>query len=156
MEAFAVMTDFERRLRAAMESAVANEQPPGNLVQQVRRRHRRHATRVGAAGAAAFAVIAILVPLGIGASGHGSDPAGRHRAGAAPTVYVAYPNLGKGGPSPRSASLPARPKPIRLPAFVTPRSPGRENLYVATRTRSSRSARQPTPPASRSAQPAAP
>jgi len=26
------MTDFERRLRAAMESAVANEQPPGNLV----------------------------------------------------------------------------------------------------------------------------
>src|SRR5690348_18283529 len=86
------MTDFERRLRAAMESAVADKQPPGNLVQQVRRRHRRHTARVGVAGAAAVAVVAVLVPVGIGAVGHAPGPAGRHRPRAAPAVYVAYPN----------------------------------------------------------------
>ena len=32
------MTDFEARLHAEMESAVASEQPPGNLIEAVRRR----------------------------------------------------------------------------------------------------------------------
>ena len=88
------MTDFERRLRAAMASAVANEQPPGNLIQQVRRRHRRHTARVTVAGAAAVAVAAVLVPVGIRASGHGSGPAGPTGRGR-PTVYAAYPITGQ-------------------------------------------------------------
>ena len=92
MEALAVMTDFERRLRAAMQSAVADKQPPGNLVQQVQRRHRRHTARIAMAGTAAVAVVAVLVPVGIGAVGHAPGPAGRHRPPTAPTVYVAYPN----------------------------------------------------------------
>src|SRR5436309_15965350 len=92
MEAFAVMTEFERRLQAAMESAVATEQPPRDLVQQVRRRHRRHTARAGVAGAAAVAVVAVLIPVGIGAVGHAPGPAARHRPRAAPAAYVAYPS----------------------------------------------------------------
>src|SRR5690242_6269910 len=130
------MTDFERRLRAAMESAVANEQPPGNLVQQVRRRHRRHTARVGVAGAAAVAVVAVLVPVGIGASGDGSGPAGRHRPRAAPAVYVAYPNpnpykLGTIIPISVATNKPGTP--IRLPfnGEIASALDGR-TLYVAT------------------------
>ena len=84
------MTDFESQLRAAMESAVASRQPPGNLVQQVRRRHRRHVLRVAVAGAAAVAVVAFLIPVGAGALGHISGPAAKHPRKAAPTLYVAY------------------------------------------------------------------
>jgi YVTN family beta-propeller protein len=61
-EAFAVMDDFERRLRAAMESAVASEQPPGNLAGLVRRRHRRHVARVAVAVAAVIAAALAAVP----------------------------------------------------------------------------------------------
>src|SRR5690348_15862103 len=114
-EAFAVMTDFERRLRAAMESAVANQQPPRNLIQQVRRRHRRRTARVGVAGAAAAAAVAVLVPVGIRATGHGSGPAGPHRPKARPTVYVVYPQAPKAGtivPIRIAAGKPG--KPIRL------------------------------------------
>ena len=35
-------------------------------------------------------MIAVLVPLGIGSSGHAPGPAGRHRSSTGPTVYVAY------------------------------------------------------------------
>src|SRR5579859_567685 len=84
------MTDFEMRLRAAMAAAVANEQPPRNLIQQVRRRHRRHTARVTVAGAASVAAAAVLVPVGIGAVGHGSAPAGRSRPEAGPAVYAAF------------------------------------------------------------------
>src|SRR5690242_5813744 len=91
------MTDLERRLQAAMESAVASEHPPRNLIEQVRRRHRRHTARVGVAGAAAVAVVAVLVPVSIRAAGHGPGPAGPNGPGIRPTVYVAYPNVGKAG-----------------------------------------------------------
>src|SRR5215467_5145734 len=130
------MTDFERRLRAAMESAVANEQPPGNLVQQVQRRHRRHTARIATAGTAAVAVVAVLVPVGIGAIGHAPGPTGQHRPPTAPTVYVAYPNR---NPSKLGAIIPIsiatnRPgKPIRLPfnGEIASTLDGR-TLYVAT------------------------
>jgi len=55
------MTDFERRLRAAM--AAATEPPPAGLLAGIRRRHRRHRRRVGAACLAGVAAAAIAVPL---------------------------------------------------------------------------------------------
>ena len=57
------MTDFEERLRAAMEGSVAGEQPPGHLIERVRRRHRWHLARVSCAGIAiAMAVVAMIPP----------------------------------------------------------------------------------------------
>jgi hypothetical protein len=56
------MTDFEDRLRAAMESSVAAEYPPGDLIARVRRRHRRHTVRLGVAWATAAVAAAVLVP----------------------------------------------------------------------------------------------
>ena len=53
------MTDFENRLRAAMQSSVAAEHPPANLVAQVRRRHRRHLARLGAVGIAVVLAAAL-------------------------------------------------------------------------------------------------
>ena len=55
------MTEFERRLRAAM--AAAAEPPPAGLPDAIRRRHRRHVRRVGAACLGAVAAVAIAVPL---------------------------------------------------------------------------------------------
>src|SRR5690348_13333582 len=130
------MTDFERRLRAAMESAVANQQPPGNLVQQVRRRHRRHTARIAMAGTAAVAVVAVLVPVGIGAVGHAPGPAGRHRPPTAPTVYVAYPNrnpskLGAIIPISIATNRPGKPIRLRINGEIASTLDGR-TLYVAT------------------------
>src|SRR5262249_43509122 len=130
------MTDFERRLRAAMESAVANEQPPGNLVQQVQRRHRRHTTRIAIAGTAAVAVVAVLVPVGIGAVGHPPGPAGQHRPPTSPTVYLAYPNRNPGEPGAIITIRIATSRPgnaIRLPfnGEIASTLDGR-TLYVAT------------------------
>ena len=130
------MTDFERRLRAAMESAVANQQPPGNLVQQVRRRHRRHTARVAMAGAAAVAVVGVLVPVGIGAVGHAPGPAGRHRPPTAPAVYVAYPNrdpskLGAIIPISIATNRPGKPICLRFNGEIASTLDGR-TLYVAT------------------------
>ncbi len=80
------MSDFERRLRAAMESAVVNEQPPGNLVELVRRRHRRHTTRVAVAGIAIVAAGLAAIPPTTAAllrpAGHGSSSAPDHPAKA--------------------------------------------------------------------------
>ncbi len=56
------MTDFEERLRAAMESAVASEQPPGNLAERIRRRHRRHTARVAIAGIAVVVAAVVAIP----------------------------------------------------------------------------------------------
>ena len=36
------MSEIEQRLRAAMHAAVADEQPPANLLQRIRARRRRH------------------------------------------------------------------------------------------------------------------
>ena len=133
------MTDLERRLRAAMESAVASQQPPRNLIQQVRRRHRRYTARVDMTGAAAVAVVAVLVPVSISAYGHGSAvPAGPDRAGTRPTVYVAYPNrhTGKlGAIIPISIATNKPGKPIRIPVDggIASTLNGR-TLYVATGT----------------------
>ena len=129
------MTDFERRLQAAMESAVANQQPPRNLVERVRRRHRWHTARVGMAGVAAAAVVAVLVPVGIRAVGHAPGPAAGHRQ---PTVYVAYPNrhTGKlGAIIPISIATNKPGKPIRIPVDggIASTLNGR-TLYVATGT----------------------
>ncbi|MGH3218131.1 MAG: hypothetical protein ACRDPY_05290 [Streptosporangiaceae bacterium] len=55
------MTDFENRLRAAMQSSVAAEDPPANLVAQVRRRHRRHMVRLGVIGVAVAIAAALAV-----------------------------------------------------------------------------------------------
>lgn len=56
------MTGFENQLRAAMESSVAAEHPPANLVARVRRRHRWHLARLGAIGIAAVIAAALAVP----------------------------------------------------------------------------------------------
>jgi len=56
------MSDFENQLRAAMESSVAAEHPPANLVAGVRRRHRWHLARLGVIGIAAVIAVALAVP----------------------------------------------------------------------------------------------
>jgi hypothetical protein len=56
------MTEFEDRLRAAMQSSVAAEYPSGNLIARVRRRYRRHLARVGVVWAATAVAMAALVP----------------------------------------------------------------------------------------------
>jgi hypothetical protein len=61
VEALTDMTDFENRLRAAMQSSVAAEHPPANLLAQVRRRHRRHLARLGAIGIAVVVAAALAV-----------------------------------------------------------------------------------------------
>jgi hypothetical protein len=55
------MIDFESWLRAAMQSSVEAEEPPANLLAQVRRRHRRHLTRLAAIGIAVVAAAAVAV-----------------------------------------------------------------------------------------------
>jgi hypothetical protein len=69
------MTDFEDQLRAFMDSAVAGEQPPGNLVERVRHRHRRHTARAAAAGIAVVAAVVGAIPLTGAALGNGSNRA---------------------------------------------------------------------------------
>jgi len=54
------MTDFERRLRAAMSGAASL--PPAGLMAGIRRRHRRHLIRVVAGFAAVVAVLALAAP----------------------------------------------------------------------------------------------
>jgi lipoprotein-anchoring transpeptidase ErfK/SrfK len=66
------MTDFERRLRAAM--AAAAEPPPAGLLDAIRRRHRRHLRRAAAASAAAIAAVAIAAPLTARAINDGAGP----------------------------------------------------------------------------------
>jgi hypothetical protein len=96
------MTEFERRLRAAM--AAAAEPSPAGLLDAIRRRHRRHVRRVGAACVGAVAAVAIAVPLVT--QGLLTGPAGRGRGGSLP-----------GASSPgRSASV--------LPSVPSPAPPG--------------------------------
>ena len=80
------MNGFEDRLRAAMESSVAGELPPGGLMDQVRRRHRRHLARVAVAWAAVLLAGVVAIPPGRAALlGHGMSPAGSPTApGPAP------------------------------------------------------------------------
>ncbi len=87
------MTDFEGQLRAAMESAVAREQPPGNLVERVRRRHRRHAARVAVAAVAVVAALLAAV-----------SPTRAALLGATTRSTSSGPD--RPGPVPRSAPVP--------------------------------------------------
>lgn len=87
------MTDFEDRLRAAMKSSVAAENPPVNLVAQVRRRHRRHAARLGVAWIAAAVVAVVVVPparsalLKDGTTGTASRTSGAPAPSPSPGLY---------------------------------------------------------------------
>ena len=76
------MTDFERRLRAAM--AAAAEPAPAGLLDGIHRRHRRHVRRVATACVAVVAVgvAGTLVTRGILAAG----PAGRGPGGTGPAA----------------------------------------------------------------------
>jgi hypothetical protein len=76
------MTDFERRLRAAM--AAAAEPAPAGLLDGIHRRHRRHVRRVATACVAVLAVgvAGTLVTRGIVDAG----PAGRGPGGTGPAA----------------------------------------------------------------------
>lgn len=84
------MSEFEQRLRAAMDAAFADEQPPGDLAETIRRRHRRHRIRA-AAGAAAAVVIIAMGALAVRAGAHdssrpGASGPGGPAAGTAPAM----------------------------------------------------------------------
>jgi len=79
------MTDFERRLRAAMAAAAGP--PPAGLLDGIRQRHRRYVRRAATAGVAAVAAIGIagtLVTRGILAGPAATGPAGSGPAGSGP------------------------------------------------------------------------
>jgi len=87
------VNDFERRLADALHDAVDQANPPGGLVDLIRRRHRRYRTRVGIASVAATAaVVAISLPLAVPAISAGPAPVGPSAPGAAnPAAPVARP-----------------------------------------------------------------
>jgi len=70
------MTEFERRLRAAMHAAVVDEPPPANLLESVMARRRRRRTRTAVAGAALVAAGALALPPA-GSAPHGNPPGSR-------------------------------------------------------------------------------
>lgn len=80
------MTDFERRLRAAMAASV--EPAPAGLLEGIHRRNRRHNRRVGAACAAvvAVAVAGTLVSRGVLAGPGGTGPAASGPAAPVPAA----------------------------------------------------------------------
>lgn len=55
------MSEIEQRLRAAMHAAVADEQPPANLLQRIRARRRRHRAATTIACMAVVAAGALVV-----------------------------------------------------------------------------------------------
>jgi hypothetical protein len=75
------MTDFERRLRAAM--AASAEPPPAGLLDGIRRRHRRHVWRVAVACVVAVTAVGIAAPLVTRGMLAGAGPAGISPAGPA-------------------------------------------------------------------------
>jgi hypothetical protein len=81
------MTEFERRLRAAM--AAATEPAPAGLLDGIRRRHRRHLWRVGTACVGAVAAVAIAVPLLT--QGIRTNPAVRGPGGGLPAASSPVP-----------------------------------------------------------------
>ena len=123
------MTDVEERLRAAMESAVASEQPPRDLAELVRRRHRRHVRRASVAGAASVAVVAVLIPAGIRLFGHLPGPAGGPRP-AASTVYAQFQTKLTGTIVPIRAATNRPGKPIHVGGSMAV-APDGKTLYVS-------------------------
>ena len=83
------MTEMERRLRAAMHAAVADEQPPANLLQRIRARRKRHRATVAVACVAVVAAGALLMsPAGSALRG-GLAP-------ARPSASVPAPRAARG------------------------------------------------------------
>jgi hypothetical protein len=123
------MADLERRLRDAMESAVATEQPPGNLIELVRRRHRRHVLRASVAGVASLAVVAILIPAGTRLIGRLPGPAGGQRPDTS-AVYVEFQTGLTGTIVPISAATNRPGQPIHLAGSMT-LSRDSKTLYVS-------------------------
>ena len=75
------MSEIEQLLRAAMHAAVADEQPPANLLQRVRARRRRHRTATTIACMAVVAAGALVVSPA-GSALRGGDAPGRPLASA--------------------------------------------------------------------------
>jgi hypothetical protein len=69
------MSEIEQRLRAAMHAAVADEQPPANLLQRISARRRRHRA------ASALACMAVVAAGALLISPAGSALRGGHAAG---------------------------------------------------------------------------
>ena len=163
------MADLEGRLRAAMESAVASEQPPGNLIELVRRRHRRHVARVAVAGAASVAVVAVLIPAGTRVLGQPRPRASRGAAAGRfdrlcriPGQAHRHDRPDQRGHQPARQADPrrwldgghaGRQDPLRLPRRRTipvstaTNKPGKPIRIMVVISRSTRTARPPTPPA---------
>ena len=81
------MTDFERRLRAAM--AAAAERAPAGLLDGIHRRHRRHVRRIATAwvAVAAVGITGTVVTRGILAAGSaGRGPGGSGPVATGPAV----------------------------------------------------------------------
>jgi len=76
------MSDFERQLREVMDAAVADAQPPSDVMELVRRRHRRRNARLAGASAVALAVLVAAVPVAGALRGGGGPPAHRHGSSA--------------------------------------------------------------------------
>jgi len=86
------MTDFERRLRAAMAAAAGPA--PSGLLAGIRRRHRRHVLRLTTAGAAMATGVVIAIPLAVHGieAGHGTPR--RSAAGTAGSRPLGLPHVG--------------------------------------------------------------
>jgi hypothetical protein len=77
------MSDFEARLRMAMDAAVADAQPPPAVMELVRRRYRRRSSLLAAAAVAVVAVVAAAFPV-VSALQGGQGRSGAARGSGAP------------------------------------------------------------------------
>lgn len=76
------MSNFERQLRDAMRSAVADAQPPHSVMESVRRRYRRRNARLVATSAVALVVLVAVLPVASALRGGGGRPAHSHTSSA--------------------------------------------------------------------------
>ncbi len=76
------MSNFERQLRDAMRSAVADAQPPHSVMESVRRRYRRRNARLVATSAVALVVLVAVLPVASALRGGGGLPAHSHTSSA--------------------------------------------------------------------------
>ncbi|HEX9520662.1 MAG TPA: hypothetical protein VF940_31335 [Streptosporangiaceae bacterium] len=76
------MSDFERQLREAMRTAVADAQPPPSVMESVRRRYWRRRIWLAAASVVAVAMLVAVVPVAGAVGGGGGRPAHGRISGA--------------------------------------------------------------------------
>src|SRR5258706_5359056 len=76
------MSDFERQLREAMRTAVADAQPPPSAMESVRRRYWRRRIWLAAASVVAVAMLVAVVPVAGAVGGGGGRPAHGRISGA--------------------------------------------------------------------------